>query len=73
MDMVGKMKLPAHLAVYEGGKLTILYTSETFKGIIGLLTDSFRGKANLSQVSGPVGIVKIVGDASQLGLAHLLA
>lgn len=72
MDMIGTMKLPAHLAVYEGGKLTLLYTSETWKGVIGLLADSFRGKADMSSVSGPVGIVKIVGDASALGFDRLL-
>jgi regulator of sigma E protease len=72
MDMVGTMRLPAHLAIYEGGKLTLLYTSETFKGIIGLLFDSFRGKADMTNVAGPVGIVKIVGDASRLGFERLL-
>ena len=73
MDMVGTMKLPPIFAVYEGGKLTLLYTSETFKGIFGLIFDSFHGKADMSQVSGPVGIVKIVGDASRLGFDRLLA
>ncbi|MCK9352206.1 MAG: M50 family metallopeptidase [Candidatus Paceibacterota bacterium] len=73
MDMVGTMKLSPPIAVIEGAKLTYLYTIETFKGIFGLLHDSFYGKADLSQVSGPVGIVKIVGDASKLGLERLLA
>lgn len=73
MDMVGTMRLPTYLAIYEGGKLTLLYTSETFKGIMGLLFDSFHGKADMSSVSGPVGIVKIVGDASRLGFERLLA
>jgi regulator of sigma E protease len=73
MDMVGTMRLPAHLALYEGGKLTLLYTKETFKGIMGLLFDSVRGKADMSSVAGPVGIVKIVGDASRLGFERLLA
>ena len=73
MDMVGTMKLPLHLAIYEGGKLTLLYTKETFKGIFGLISASFQGKADMAQVSGPVGIVKIVGEASHLGFDRLLA
>ena len=72
MDMVGTMRLPFTLAVVEGAKFTALYTSETFKGIMGLLSASVRGKANMSEVSGPVGIVKIVGEASKLGFERLL-
>jgi regulator of sigma E protease len=73
MDMVGVMKLPLHRAVYEGGKLTLIYTGETFKGLYNLLADAFRGKGDMSSVSGPVGIVKIVGDASQLGITYLIS
>ncbi len=73
MDMVGTMKLPLHRAIYEGGKLTIIYTGETFKGLYDLLISAFRGKADMSSVSGPVGIVKIVGDASQLGVTYLIS
>lgn len=73
MDMVGVMRLPVHRAIYEGGKLTLIYTGETFKGLYHLLTAAFRGKADMSSVSGPVGIVKIVGDASQLGLTYLIS
>ena len=32
----------------------------------------FKGQADLNQVSGPVGIVGLVGDASQFGLVYLL-
>jgi len=73
MDMVGVMKLPLHRAIYEGGKLTLIYTGETFKGLYNLLADAFRGKGDMSAVSGPVGIVRIVGDASQLGLTYLIS
>ncbi len=73
MDMVGTMKLPLHRAIYEGGKLTLIYTGQTFKGLYDLLLSAFRGKADMSSVSGPVGIVKIVGDASQLGITYLIS
>ncbi|MFA5830627.1 MAG: RIP metalloprotease RseP [Candidatus Paceibacterota bacterium] len=73
MDMVGVMRLPAHRAVYEGGRLTLLYTQETFRGLYHLLANALRGKGDMSSVSGPVGIVKIVGDASQLGITYLIS
>ncbi len=73
MDQAGKVVLPAHLAVWEGGKLTL----GMFKGIaLNLYTlahDAILGKADLSQVSGPVGIARLVGDASGLGIIYLLS
>lgn len=72
MDMVGVVRLPWYSALLEGGKLTIKYTAETFKGLYTLLHDAILGKADMSAVSGPVGIVSMVGNASDMGFVYLL-
>ncbi|MFH0804258.1 MAG: RIP metalloprotease RseP [Candidatus Zambryskibacteria bacterium] len=72
MDMVGTLYLPIHKAIYEGGRTTFEITYLTVGGIANLIKDAVRGKADISQVAGPVGIVGLVGDASRLGFAYLL-
>jgi len=72
MDMVGTLSLPIHKAIYEGGRTTFEITYLTVEGIIDLIKNAVIGKADISQVAGPVGIVSLVGDASRLGFAYLL-
>jgi regulator of sigma E protease len=72
MDMVGTLSLPIHKAIYEGGRATYEITYLTVGGIVNLIKEGIRGKADISQVAGPVGIIGLVGDASRLGLAYLL-
>ncbi len=71
MDMVGTLSLPVHKALVEGARTTVELTSLTVKGILGLIAGAFVGTADLSQVTGPIGIVGLVGDASRLGLVYL--
>jgi len=72
MDMIGTLSLPLHKAVYEGGRATLKLSYLTVGGIVGLIKDAVMGKADISQVAGPVGIIGLVGDASRLGLAYLI-
>lgn len=72
MDMVGTLSLPLHQALYEGAKVTWRLMDLTVRGISDLIGRAFVGQADISQVSGPVGIVGLVGDASRLGFAYLL-
>lgn len=72
MDTVGTLRLPTHLAFWEGMKTSVSLLTETVKGIGLLIIDAVRGRADLSQVTGPVGIVGIVSDASQLGFIYIL-
>jgi regulator of sigma E protease len=73
MDTVGTLSLPIHYAFWEGAKTTgkILYFVTI--GIVTFLGDAIVGKGDLSQVTGPVGIVGIVGDVSTLGFVYLLS
>lgn len=72
MDMVGTVSLPIHKAIVEGTKTTGIFTYLTIKGLFGLITGAFNDNIDLSSISGPVGIVGIVGDASRLGFSYLL-
>lgn len=73
MDLIGTMRLPIHKALYEGLKLTTNLTKDTFVGFYSLIKNSVIGKGNLSSVTGPVGIVGVVGDAAKFGLIYLLS
>ncbi|HVT74986.1 MAG TPA: site-2 protease family protein [Candidatus Paceibacterota bacterium] len=73
MDVVGKADLPFYLAFWEGAKLTGRLFVNIFTGIFGLIRDALLGQADVSQLSGPVGIARLVGDASKLGFAYLMS
>lgn len=72
-DMIGTLTLPIHKAIYEGGKTSAQFFYMTAVSIGELIKDAFVGKADVSQIAGPVGIVGLVGDASRLGIAYLLS
>ena len=74
MDLVEVKRLPIYQAFYEGGKTTIALSEATVRGFWTLISQSIRGNgAGLSAVTGPVGIVGLVGDATSFGFAYLLA
>ena len=73
MDIIGTLKLPIHEAFYVGAKTTVSLTGAMAVGIIEFFKNIFIGRANMGDVSGPVGIVGIVGDATRLGFIHVLS
>lgn len=73
MDSLGILKLPIHLAIIEGFRTTYLLTKNTAIGLGVFVFDAFRFKSDFSQVTGPVGIANIVGDASSLGFVYLIS
>ena len=72
MGLVGTLKLPPHLAVWEGLKTTLSMLVAVTIGILSFLAAAITLTADLSQVAGPVGIVSFVGDAAALGLVPLI-
>ncbi len=72
MDMIGKLRLPIHEALYAGLTTTAMLTWAATTGLLDFFKNIFTGQADFSGVSGPVGIVGIVGDASVLGFVYLL-
>ncbi len=73
MDIIGTLKLPVHKAVWEGLKLTTDLTIGTAIGFYNLIANAVTGKGDMSAVTGPVGIVGVVGDAAKFGFVYLLS
>lgn len=72
-DLIGTLKLPVHKALIEGTKQTWHMTKGTALSLATLVRDAFLGKANVETLSGPVGIVGIVGDAADFGFVYLMS
>jgi len=73
MDMIGTLRLPVHLAIYEGARDTVRLTYATIVSLGIFIGQAFIGQGDLSQVTGPVGIVSLVGDVTTLGFVYLLS
>ncbi len=72
LDDVGIRRLPLHLALIEGGVLAGKLTRDTAIGLGGFLKGVLTGQADFSSVAGPVGIVGVVGEASEFGFVTVL-
>lgn len=59
-------------AVVEATVTTVTSLKHITVGLAGLVQDIFIGQADFSQVTGPVGIVGLVGDAADFGFTSLL-
>lgn len=73
MDNVGIVKLPFLSALYHGFLTTIDLTIMTAEALAIFISQAFAGNADLSQVTGPVGLVGIVGDVKTLGLVYIIS
>jgi len=73
MDDIGVLKLPIHTAFLEGARTTYLFTKATVVGLGDFLWKIVTFKSDFSQVSGPVGIASMVGEANSLGFVYLLS
>ncbi len=72
MDTVADMQLPIIPAILEGLHYTGIMIRETITGLFTFFASIFDGTANFSDISGPVGIAGIVGNAAQMGFTYLL-
>lgn len=73
MDQIGVAKLGFFSSIVEGAKLTVAVTKGTTLGLYHLIADAVRGKGSFASVTGPVGMVGIVGDASRFGFVYLMS
>jgi len=73
MDMIGNLKLPFFSAIGEGAVMDWSSAKSTVVGLYTLIAQTVRGKGSLSSVTGPVGMVGIVGDAYKFGFVYLLS
>jgi len=60
------------VAIKEGGKFTYDLTRLVGKGISSLFLSIFTFDADFSGVAGPIGIVSVVGEATEVGFSSLL-
>lgn len=72
MDLIGVVSLPFHKAIIEGVKTTSLLTYETGKALLSFFGNLFSGASDFSTVTGPIGIVSMVGEASRLGVVYVI-
>ena len=73
MDMIGTSKFSPIEAIGEGLSTDLSMTRDTAVGLYTLIAQAIMGHGSLSDVSGPVGMVGIVGDAYQFGFSYLLS
>ncbi len=73
MDEIGIVRLPPLKALIEGMKLTLNMIKGTALGLYTLVLEGIHGRNSLASITGPVGMVGIVGDAYQLGFVYLLS
>jgi regulator of sigma E protease len=72
-DNLGILKLPFLSAFWEGAKLTYFLVKITIVTLAQFIYQALTGAAHFAEVSGPVGIAGMVGDATRLGIAYLLS
>jgi len=72
MNEVGELKLPFFVAIWESLKYTIFNIRDIAVGLFTFLGTIFMGTANFSDVTGPIGIAGVVGDAADMGFVYLL-
>lgn len=70
---VGTVPVPLHRAPIEGAILTWEATKATAIGLASFLASAITLQADLTQVSGPVGIAGAVGSAYSEGFTQLLS
>ena len=72
LDDIGVLKLLPHEALIEGASLTANLTVRTAEGLYAFFAGILTGAADFSSIAGPVGLVGIVGEASEFGITALI-
>jgi regulator of sigma E protease len=73
VELIGTERLPIHKAIWEGLKMSAQAAWGILAVLGGLIGDLFAGNPDFSLITGPVGIVGAVGDASNFGFSYLLS
>ncbi|MDQ3244912.1 MAG: RIP metalloprotease RseP [bacterium] len=73
MDELGVVKFPFGKAIVEGFKMNFIMIKATMVGLYHFIVDGISGRGSLASVSGPVGLVGVVGDAYKFGFVYLLS
>lgn len=68
----GIVSYPWHIALWKGVEETMFITTETFKGLGGMISGFIQGDGLSEDVAGPVGIAVITGKVVEQGLVQIL-
>jgi regulator of sigma E protease len=72
IENVAQIKSGPIQAIGQSYILTGYFIKETFVGLWSLIANAVQGEGSLEGVSGPIGIVGIVGGAAAVGFSYLL-
>lgn len=72
MDTIGVLKLPFFAAFAEGARRSAELVLQIVVSLAQFFGSAVIGHAALSEVTGPIGIASLVGDATRLGFIYLL-
>ncbi len=72
MNEIGHIRTGFFAAFWYGAQQTFFLTLNVIIGLFNFFKDIVVGHPNFSDVSGPVGIATIVGQASRVGFASLI-
>lgn len=72
MEEIGKVTVPWYRAPVDGLVYTGLVIKHTALGLADFFKELFTGKADFNTVAGPVGIAKLVTEATEAGFTYLL-
>jgi regulator of sigma E protease len=73
LEEIGTYALPVHKGFIQSFVMTYNAITLIATNLFEFLGKAFTGKASLNEVSGPVGIVGIVGEAATFGFIYLLS
>lgn len=73
MDIIGTIRLPFYKAFWDGLKLSSDLFIATVSGFYNMARDAILGHGSIEGISGPVGIVGVVGDAAKFGFIYILS
>jgi regulator of sigma E protease len=73
LETVGTVRFGFFRAFFEGALMTADLIREVTIGLIGFLKQAVLGQADLSSITGPLGIAGLVGEARMLGIVYLLS
>lgn len=69
---VAKVQMGLFPSIWYGAQGTYNLSFQIFEGVINFFKKLFIGQGSWEEVSGPVGIAKVVGDSSREGFVSLL-
>jgi regulator of sigma E protease len=73
MDILGTLRLSPLNALLQGAVTTVDLLKNIVLGLWDFFGQVFRFKSSFSEVSGPIGIAKVVGQARSFGFVYVLS